>query len=107
MNGVRQVIVVVGVAVLLFEAAFPPLRSPQQFYTEPQLVNGEFVANHISRFSVWRPGLAKLEHSEVVRIEVDPGELTREVIFLTVLLGLAYSCAPKVFDPSRHVSTQK
>jgi hypothetical protein len=106
MKIIRQVILGVGIAAILFELVFPPLRSPTPYYAEPQLVGQQFVAVHISRFSTWRPDLARLEHGAVVRTEIDGGELLRELAFLAVLFGAAYLWAPAFVHQARSARSE-
>ena len=101
MNTTRQITLGLAVAACLIELLFPPLRSPTDYYTHPQLINQEFVAVHISRFSAWRPGLARLEHGAVVRTEIDGGELLRELAFIIVLSGAGYLWLPGLVGSAR------
>jgi hypothetical protein len=94
MKTARKIILGIGVAVSLVILLFPPLRSPEELYTRPQLVNNQFVAVQISRFSAWRPGLARLENGAVVRTEIDPGALLRELALVVALFGAVYYWLP-------------
>jgi hypothetical protein len=98
MKIIRPVVLGIGIAAILFELLFPPLRSPSPYYTQPQVVNNDFVAVHISRFSGWRPDLARLDSGAVLRTEIDGGELLREVVALAVIFGAAYLCAPAIVE---------
>jgi hypothetical protein len=103
----RQIILGVGVAVSLIILLFPPLRSPTEYFTQPQLVDQQFVAVQISRFSAWRPDLARLQHGAVLRTEVDPGELLRELALVVVLLGAAYYWLPTFAEPAQEDTEAK
>jgi len=103
MKIIRHFILGIGIAVILFELIFPPLRSASHAYVEPQDVDHHLVATHISRFSAWGPDLAKTEPDVgvgVVRTEVDGGELLRELAFIFVLFGAAYLWLPALVEQS-------
>ena len=105
MKIVRHIILGVGTLTCLFVLLFPPLRSPTEYYSQPQLVDQQFVAVQISRFSAWRPDLARLQHGAVVRTEIDGGELLRELAVILVLFGAAYLWLPALIERVRLEST--
>lgn len=102
----RNVCLAGGVAAGLFVLLFPPLRSPTDYYTQPQVVEQQAVAVRLSRFSAWRPNLARLPHGVVVRTEIDPGELLRELALILVVFGASYLWLPTLVDRLRLASAQ-
>jgi len=97
----KHIILGVGIAACLFILIFPPLRSSTEFYTRPQSVKQELVAVQISRFSVWKPDLARLQDGVVVRTEIAPGELLRELGLVVVLLGAMFYWLPAFLERAR------
>jgi hypothetical protein len=104
MKIIRNILRGVGIAACLFVLVFPPLRSPSPYFGEPQLVDQQFFAVQISRFSAWRPDLARLSHGQVLRTEVDAGELLRELALVVVLFGAAYFWLPVFVERARQDS---
>jgi hypothetical protein len=97
----RKIILGIGVAVSLVILLFPPLRSPAEFYSQPKLVDNHFVAVQISRFSDWKQDLARVQGGYVVRTEIDPGELLRELALVVVLFGAVYYWLPAFVERAR------
>jgi hypothetical protein len=94
---IRNVVLAAGIAVVLFELLFPPLRSPSPIYSELQHIDGSYrqQAVQVSRFPNWGQDMSKLDNDRgVVRTEVDAGELLRELAFLAVLFGAGYLWLP-------------
>jgi len=96
---IRQAILAVGIAAILFELLFPPLRSPSQIYSELEHVSGSYhlEAVHVSRFPNWGTDMTKLDNDRgIVRTEIDAGELLRELMLMVVLFGAAYQWLPVI-----------
>jgi hypothetical protein len=101
----QRIIPAIGIFACLFILLFPPVLSPDEYYSHLKVVGGQpsnngFViggtfapAISISRFAAFA-GVATTQERGPMRVEVDAGELLRELALIAVLSSAAYLWLP-------------